>query len=424
MLTIDIETARRFILGKQGLWPGRRWHGTEGTEQAMRTMEYLQLDPLNIIARSQDITLHSRVLDYTPGLWEDLAYGQRKFFDCGGWLAVRPMDELPHWRVVMRRERDGVSGDPRIGRMAREHAEAIEEMRTILRERGTVSNRDFAMATRTRTQSYRGRKDSALALYYLWRIGEVMTHHRERFERVYALAETVAPAQHLRESDEAEVDRFLLKKEVSFSGLAPLRRTSDAFHGRGEPDRAAKQAFGVMLAEGELIEVRVEGWKAVHYALGSDAEALRDLSAGHVPQAWTPLLTTTTEEVVFLSPLDHVSARGRAKALFGFDYVWEVYKPEKERKFGYYTLPVLWGDRLVARFDSKLDRTTNTFVLLGLWLEDEALGTNVAFAEALARGLARFVTFLGAGTLDAKAIREPLLRQHAWASQEANANEM
>lgn len=107
MLTINIETARRFILGKQGLWPGRRWRGARGTEQAMRAMEYVQLDPLQIIARSQDIALHSRVLDYTPAMWEDLAYQQRKFFDWGGWLAARPMDELPHWRVVMRRERDG-----------------------------------------------------------------------------------------------------------------------------------------------------------------------------------------------------------------------------------------------------------------------------------------------------------------------------
>ena len=71
MLTINLETARRFILGKQGLWPGRRWRGIKGTEQAMRAMEYLQLDPLQIIARSQDIKLHSRVLDYTPGLWEE-----------------------------------------------------------------------------------------------------------------------------------------------------------------------------------------------------------------------------------------------------------------------------------------------------------------------------------------------------------------
>src|SRR5678816_335287 len=225
MLTLDLETARRYILGKQGLWPGRRWRGLKGTEQAMRAMEYLQLDPLQIIARSHDIKLYSRVLDYTPGMWEDLAYQQRKFFDWGGWLAVRPMDELPHWRLVMRRERDGDYGDSRIRHMARDHADAIVEMRTILRERDTVSNRDFEMATRTRTQSYRGRKDSALALYYLWRTGEVMTHHRDRFERVYALTEQVAPAHLIRESSDEEADRFLIQKEISFNGLSRIKRT-------------------------------------------------------------------------------------------------------------------------------------------------------------------------------------------------------
>jgi uncharacterized protein YcaQ len=281
-----------------------------------------------------------------------------------------------------------------------------------LQERGMVNNRDFEMAARTRTQSYRGRKDSTLALYYLWRTGEVMTHHREKFERVYALTETVAPAHLIGESDEAEVDRFLIKKEISFAGLSRLNRTSDSWQ-RGVPFSKAKQIVEMMLADGDLIEVKVEGWKAAHYALGSDVQALRDLSAGRVPQAWTPLTTTSTEEVIFLAPLDHVSARGRAKVVFGFDYVWEVYKPEHQRRFGYYTLPILWGDRLVARFDSKLDRPSNTFVILGLWLEDEALGNDKAFAEALAGGLARFVTFLGASKLEAKAIGEPLLRRRA-----------
>lgn len=420
MLTINLDTARRFILGKQGLWPGRRWRGIAGTEQAMRVMEYLQLDPLQIIARSHDIALHSRVFDYTPGLWEEVAYQQRKFFDWGGWLAVRPMDELPHWRVVMRRERNGgPDTDPRIRKMAYDHADAIAEMRSILRERGIVNNRDFEMATRARTQSYRGGKDSALALYYLWRTGEVMTHHRERFERVYALTETVAPAHLICESDEDQADRFLITKEVGFSGLSRLSRTSDSFH-RGAPFGKAMQIREALLADGDLIEVQVEGWKAVHYALGGDAEVLRELSAGRVPQAWTPLATTTTEEVVFLAPLDPVSARGRAKVLFGFDYVWEVYKPEHQRKFGYYTLPILWGDRLVARFDSKLDRTTNTFVILGLWLEDKALGNDETFAEALACGFVRFVLFLGASKLDATAIGESLLRQRVNALKAAH----
>jgi len=144
------------------------------------------------------------------------------------------------------------------------------------------------------------------------------------------------------------------------------------------------------------------------------------LNAGRVPETWTPMETTTTEEVVFLAPLDPVSARGRAKILFGFDYIWEVYKPEHQRKFGYYTLPILWGDRLVGRFDSKLDRATSTFVILGLWLENEAYGSDEVFADALACGFARFVTFLGASTVNVQAIREPLLRGCILSSMEAH----
>ena len=409
MLTIDLQCARRFILGKQGLWPGRRWRSAAGTEQAMRAMEYLQLDPLQILARSHDIQLHSRVLDYAPGQWEEVTYQQRKFFDWGGWLATRPMDELPYWRAVMRRERDGDPDcDSRIKKSGHDHAAAIDEMRAILRERGVVSNRDFTMATRTRTDSYRGRKDSALALYYLWRTGEVMTHHRDNFERAYALAEQVAPAQLLVES--ADTDRFLIKKEVSFAGLSRLNRTGDAFQ-RGVPFSKARKLCEAMLADGDLIEVEVEGWKATHYAMASDAATLRELSAGRVPAAWAPLESTTTEEVVFLAPLDPVSARGRARLLFDFDYVWEVYKPAHQRQYGYYTLPVLWGDRLVARFDSLFDRPSKSFLILGLWLEATTLGTDEPFADALARGFARFATFLGADMVDATAIGEPRLRQ-------------
>ena len=92
-----------------------------------------------------------------------------------------------------------------------------------------------------------------------------------------------------------------------------------------------------------------------------------------------------------------LSHEGEPKILFDFDYVWEVYKPGHQRKFGYYALPILWGDRLVGRFDSKLDRTTNTFVVLGLWLEGKFPGKDAAFAEALAQGFGRFVKFFRRG---------------------------
>ena len=120
---------------------------------------------------------------------------------------------------------------------------------------------------------------------------------------------------------------------------------------------------------------------------------------------------TTTDEATFLSPLDPVSARGRAKPLFGFDYVWEVYKPVAKRKFGYYTMPILWGDRLVGRFDPKLDRTTGTLVILGLWLEDDALAKDAAFADALAAGMQRFMTLLGVVRIDVTAVPQTALRR-------------
>jgi len=109
------------------------------------------------------------------------------------------------------------------------------------------------------------------------------------------------------------------------------------------------------------------------------------------------------------APLDNVSARGEPRFCLALICVGGI-QARAQRRFGYYTIPILWGDRLVARFESKLDRTKNTFVILGLWLEDEALSKDEAFAEALARGFARFVLFLGASHLDTKAIPEPLLR--------------
>lgn len=377
----------------------------------MKAMEYLQLDPLQVIARSHDIALHSRVIDYKPGLWEDVAYGQRKFFDWGGWLSTRPMEELPHWRVVMRRARDGHPDlDSRIRQNGQIYAETIEEMRVFLRENESVTNRDFDMAERTRTHSYRGRKDSSLALYFLWMTGEVMTYHRENFERVYALAESVAPEELLSESDEREADRFLFRKEIAYWGLSRLQRTQDAYF-RGVPFSRKDAIIESLLADGELVEVKVEGWKFVHYALATDVPVLEDLAAARIPEPWRPLETDTVQEAVFLAPLDPVSARGRAKDLFGFDYIWEVYKPAGKRRYGYYVLPVLWGDRLVARFDSKLDRETGTLVILGFWLEEEAEGNDPAFAEALANGFSRFVRFLGAVRLDASAVNQPLLRK-------------
>jgi uncharacterized protein len=401
---ISRQTARRFILGRQGLWPGRRWRGLRGTEQAMRAMEHLQLDPLGIMARAQDLMLHSRVIDYKVDDWGRLTYGQRKFFDWGGWLAVRPMDELPYWRNLMRRERK----NGHWLEVEHEHHEAIVEMRQVLRDRGTVANRDFQMASRKRTDNYRGRKDSAVALYYLWRVGEAMVHHRERFERVYAPTEVIAPADLLTEASDAETDDFMRRKHLAFEGISAV---TGSYTIHEKDARATAIAWRDRAAErGELIELTIEGWRGPRWALAEDADDIATVARGRVPRAWRPKATTTTDETTFLAPLDPVSARKRAAPLFDFDYIWEVYTPEPKRKFGYYALPVLWGDRLVARFDGRLDRSSERLRLLGMWLEDDALADDPEFAEAFAKGIERFGRFLSARSLDAKGVPQKAIR--------------
>jgi uncharacterized protein YcaQ len=409
MLEISALTARRYVMGRGGLWPGRRWQGLEGTAVAMRAMEDLQLDPLVVVARAHDLALHSRVTDYAIDDWAILTYERRAFFEWGGWLAVRPMDELPYFRALMRRER----AKGHWIEVEREHHDAIEEMRALLRSGREVSNRSFEMSDRRRIDDYRGRKDSALALHYLWRVGEAMVSRRDRFERVYALTEAVAPASALREVDEDEADDVLARKAVAASGLARMAGINTAYvnklksGGPGQLDDWRLRG----LADGSLLDVRVEGWRTPQLALGEDAAIFAELEAGRIPAAWSPIGPSTTDEATFLSPLDPVSARGRAKPLFGFDYVWEVYKPLDKRSFGYYTMPILWGDRLVARFDPKLDRSTGTLMILGLWFEETATVKDAAFVDALAAGMKRFMTLLDVRRIDAGAVAQPAIRR-------------
>ena len=395
-IAISREVARRFLLGRQGLWPGRRWRGLAGTDRAMRAMGNLQLDPLQAVARAQDLALASRVLDYHLDDWAILTYERRRFFEWGGWLAVRPIEELPYYRVLMGRTRDDWWGTW----VKAEHGPAIEEMRQVLPKRGEVANRHFTAAERTRVDSYRGRKDSSVALHYLWRIGEAMVIRRTpTFERVYAPSRAVAPPRFLRPATDEAADDFLLLKMVRAAGFSKISLPNRSLQ-RDVPRGEVAAWRDRKLAEGVLVEVEVEGLKGPHLALAAELPALTTLAAGRVPRAWRPLEATTTEEVTFLSPLDPViHDRERTRALWGFDYKWGVYDKVEKRRFGYYDLPVLWGDRIVARADLKLDRSAAAIQTLGFWHEDGATRDDPRFTEALERGYERLATLVGATTI-------------------------
>ena len=413
---------RRFILGKQGLWPGRRWSGLQGTAQAIQSIEAVQMDPLNVIARSHDIVLWSRVLDYQPAHLDLLMYQQRAFFDYGGGLFLYPISELPYWQLHMqRRKTEGRWAD-----FAHNNQPLLEQVRSALRDQGPLGNRDFT--GNQRVNSYRGRKDTALALFYLWLTGELMIHHRNGFDRIYDFRERVAPAEFDYAASETETIQYFARKTVSFLGLVREKgwntSLADYLYRRIDQEEA-RQLLKSAIDEGLVAPVQIEDSKETWYVLTSDLPVLASLQEEKIPETWRPMKTDTSQETVFLAPLDIVGARGRAARLFDFEYVWEVYKPAAQRRWGYYTLPILYEDRLVARLDPKLERNSHTMVIKGLWLED-AQSADEAFLTALSQGLTSFARFVQASQVDLQAIDPPELRknlQHLIASQLATSQE-
>ena len=408
-IIISNQTARRFVLGRQGLWPGRRWKGKKGTAEAIRVCEAVQLDPLVAIARSQDIVLHSRVLDYKPDYLHQVAYKERQFFDYGGWLAMYPMSNLPYFRYNMEQR---IHGAYVKNHVPNGHQEVLELVRSELRTRGPLGNRDFD-GKRLAQQSYRGRKETSIALFDMWLSGEIMIHHREGFDRVYDFRENIAPKEFDTIATEKEAEKFFARKVVAFMGLKreTTMRAEMQYHLRKNYTKAemANMLAG-WIESGMLSQVQVERGRDIHLVLTEDVPVLDTLAKGKMPKGWNPKETSTLEEVTFLAPLDIVSARGRAKKLFDFEYKWEVYTPVHLRRWGYYVLPILYGDDLVARLDPKLDRTTMTLEIRGFWHEEDAPVKDADFSQALANGLIRFANFLGAKKIKLNTIRPTALR--------------
>lgn len=391
--TISRQTARRFVLGRQGLWPGRRFAGKDGTEAALRQMQDVQVDPINVIGRSHDLALFSRVLDYRPRDLEALLYTDRKFLDYGNILLIHPMDELPFWQPIMQRQRE------RHAERAAHHREAEEHVIAEMKARGPLACRDFGGRTRIRG-GFNTMKDTSAALYILWIGGHVMTHSRRGFDRVHDFFENVAgtPFAPTDVSIE-EAEGYFAVKTLRDLGLATVRewakRASVIVHRRiGLPE--AQSVLDSLRASGQAAGVEVEGQKQPYFLPCEGAALIPILETGGVPENWKPLETTTEDEVTFLAPLDNVVwDRDRAKSLFEFEYLWEVYKPAHLRRWGYYTLPILYGDRLVGRIQPVLDRKAGVLRVSGLWLDDPGLESEPAFAAALAAGLARFARYHG-----------------------------
>lgn len=409
MTSISKLIYRRFLLGSQGLWPGPRFKGLHGTEAALNAMRVLQLDPLTMVARSQDIALYGRVLDYKPSHLYKMAYEKRKAFDYGTWLALYPMEEFPYWRAIMPR----VETYARFKQFTKSFPNSIQAVLATLRENGPMSNRDFT-GEGLKYWSYRGRKDSSLALFYSWLLGDVMITHRRGFDRIYDLRERVIPREYDYATTIEEAEDFFATKSLSY--LSAIREKRFGYHWTNSIDRKippteVTQKLAELYDRKVIAPLHVEGFKEKLITFAENISLLEQLEKGKIPKAWKPAGPTTEESVTLLAPLEMVSARGRAKEVFDFEYIWEVYKPLELRRWGYYTLPILYGDDLVARLDPKLDRTTGTLHILGFWLEED-MKPDPAFADALANGITRFTKMIDAKKVDVSGVNPPKLRAH------------
>jgi len=361
------------------------------------------------MARSQHIAMYGRVLGYEQEHLDRLAYEKRQFFDYGGMLHLYPFSELPYWRVHMRRR----ATPGRWGtEFAQTHSHVFREVLAALQEQGPLRNRDFE-GNLLANRSYRGGKETSIALYYLWLTGEVMISHREGFDRFYDLSHRIVPAEWDREAPEAEAEDYFARKLIASEGvLRPgrFRASWEYYIGRDVNRQESARVLDGMVERGVFARVKVEGEREPWITLSESLPVLAALEAGRVPRAWKPAGPTTQEEATLLAPLEPASARGRAKQLFGFDYIWEVYKPVHQRRWGYYTLPILYGDDLVARLDARLERSESTLKVLGFWLEEDT-PVDAAFGAALGRGLARFARMAGAEKVSAEAIAPVRLRR-------------
>ena len=408
MLSISKTTVRQFILGKQGLFPGRRWQGKDGVVQAVRAGCVVQVDPLNVVARSHDIALYGRVQDYLPHMLDSALYQDRTLFDYGGTVMIHPMEELPYWRVVMARKRN----EARWLELAAEFPDVVRDVSAALQERGPLSARDFGDSER-RERGFRSAKVTGQVLYMLWLSGDLMTHSRKGLTRVYDVRERVAPPAFQHAVTPEAADDFFMRKVFDEINMVTQRSWRGWYGGlieRKVDAAEASQRLNALLNAGSVTQVMLEDEPdEPRFMLTRDVPLLESVHRGAIPDAWSPV-ERSPDEMIFLAPLEIVSARGRALKLFDFEYLWEVYKPLEKRRWGYYTLPILYQDQLVARMDSKLERDSASLVLLGFWLEKHAQ-VDAPFVEALAAGFRTFMRFVGAKSVDLLRLSPPTLYQ-------------
>ncbi len=381
-MKISLDQARTLLLDAQGLHDDPARPATpSAVRAAIRRLGFVQLDSIQRIERAHHLILGARFDAYDPRTLHRLAFEDRALFE--HWThdaSLIPVELYPWWKPRFARWEQRLRASKwfthRLGKGKKAEA-AIARVLARVTKRGPTRARDFDRGDHGRSTGWWDWTPEKTALEYLWHTGTLAITQRDGFEKVYDLAARVLPRHHAGAPPDAEA-------HLAWAGRSALERLGVAtptelaqFWGAipiADANRWAKAA----IARGEVVSIDVAGRPALAFADWGD----RLKRIGPAPQ-----------RLRVLAPFDPlIRDRKRLLRLFGFDYRFEAFVPAPKRKWGYYVLPILEGDRLIGRVDPRYDRARGEVVVEGLWWEPGERGTRArtrALTEALARIAAR-----------------------------------
>ncbi len=389
MLTVTLDQARRFILLKQGLLGEHRFIGRDGAYQYVRQAGCIQFDPVDACGKNAELTLQSRVKGFRKRMLDDLLYKDRLLVDYSDKeLSIWPAEDWPYFSGYRERSRAHGAGFAGIPELERKAVEYIRQNGPVSSDTLPIDGKIFWHSSMHWSGNWE--RDSLAArsvLEQLYTDGVLLIHHKSGSRKYYDLAEKYLPPELLHApnpcADEAAFLDWRITRRIGAVGLLWNRR-SDAWLGIEMTAEQREAAFGRLERAGAVTEVRAEGLRSPLYMLSADRPMLDAVMADRAP---------LKERLEFLAPLDPLLwDRRLIEALWGYRYSWEIYTPADKRKYGYYVLPVLYGNRFIGRIEPKADRQAKTLAVRNVWLEPGVRLTRRLSEkiESAARRLARF----------------------------------
>lgn len=381
---ISIQMARNVMLAAQGLdRPPDLPAVKADVLEAIRRMYLLQIDTIHVVARSPYLVLWSRLGEYQPEWLDELLAEGALFEYWAHAMCFIPIEDYPLYRRRMLDAiQDKVWPYKWAAKWAQEHSEVMERVRSHLRENGAVRSAEFENKNHT-AGGWWNWKEEKDALETMLLTGEVMIARRQNFQRVYELRERILPDwddAHSPSTD--ELQRTFLLRSVKALGIAFPAWVPDYFR---LPKKGIPKQLEALAREGLLLRVQVEGFDGHAYVHPDHTHLIDAAASGNLDPALTTLL----------SPFDPlVWDRNRASELFDFDYKIECYTPAAKRRYGYFSLPILYRGKLIGRLDPKAHRAQGIFEIKALYLEP-GVPANQELAAALAAVLHRLADWHG-----------------------------